>query len=134
MCKAVTNYRKRKLLSGINIPEKAVESIKDDKRYGCLQTCCTVEKIKKVSPVIHQNRLQTIVQIAESVGTSEAISNLALCQNRITALIKKLGEFILADWLTAIQEAVCKGLSNFDQDRKTSELLPRSPNFYTTQH
>ncbi|GFT95656.1 hypothetical protein TNCV_310561 [Trichonephila clavipes] len=50
------------------------ESVAADERSGRPQTSCTTESIEKVSAESHKNRLQTIAQIAESVGISDDMS------------------------------------------------------------
>ncbi|GFV32377.1 hypothetical protein TNCV_1676631 [Trichonephila clavipes] len=46
MCMVVIHYQERKLLSGIDVPEKAGK-IKDDYRSGRPQTFCSAENIEK---------------------------------------------------------------------------------------
>ncbi|GFV34742.1 hypothetical protein TNCV_1450461 [Trichonephila clavipes] len=67
-CKAVIHYRERKLLSGIDVSEKAGKESKTA-NTGCPKTFRTSENIEKVSVALRKNRLQTL---AESVGISSA--------------------------------------------------------------
>ncbi|GFW05559.1 uncharacterized protein TNCV_437401 [Trichonephila clavipes] len=68
----VIHYHESKLFSGIDILEKTSSASNSTNALLSPQTYHTAEKIGNVSAVVRQNMFQTIVQITESVGISEA--------------------------------------------------------------
>ncbi|GFV63639.1 hypothetical protein TNCV_626341 [Trichonephila clavipes] len=95
MFTAVIHYQERKLLSGIDMSEKAGKVSKTTNTLDChrlpaLQTSS--------GAAVHKNRLQTVAQIAKSVGIFDAsyrwiltkdVNMHRVCQHIIPHMLKK---------------------------------------------